>query len=103
MVILKMCWERAPFSKVVPNGSLVEPFSFVEELSDVFWSVSEQLVLHQEHDALRKPAHTLKYQLVGFSYITYKTYLFGIHVKLFSSHCHMSTLLQRFAAGYKNN
>lgn len=71
-MILKICWERAPFSKVISNGSLVEPFSFVEELSDVFGSVSEQLVLHQKHDALRKTAHrrTVKHQLMDISYIS---------------------------------
>lgn len=104
-MILETFWERAPLSQVIPNGRLVEPFSFVEELSDVFWSVSEQLVLHQKHDALRKTAHrhghAVKYQSMGISYMTYRTYLFGIHVELFSSHCHMSTFLQRFAAGYK--
>lgn len=56
-MIVEICWEGAPFSQVISNGRLVEPFSFVEELGDVFWGVSEQLVLHQKHDALRKTAH----------------------------------------------
>lgn len=45
---------QAPFSKVISYSSLVEALSFVEELGDVFWSVSEQLILHQKHDALQR-------------------------------------------------
>lgn len=53
-MVVNIVWEHAPFSKVISNGSLVESFSFVEELSNVFWSVSEQLILHKEHNALQK-------------------------------------------------
>lgn len=53
-MMLNIIWEHAPFSKVISDGSLVEPFSFVEELSNVLWSVPEQLILHQKHDALQK-------------------------------------------------
>lgn len=52
--ILQVWWEPAPFSKVISDGRLVEPFSFVEELSNIFWRVPEQLILHQKHDALQK-------------------------------------------------
>lgn len=51
---LNMSGEREPLSKVISDGSLVEPFSFVEELGDIFWSVPEQLILHQKHDALQR-------------------------------------------------
>ena len=45
---------HAPFSKVISDGSLVEPFTFVEELSNIFWSVPEQFIFHQKHDALQR-------------------------------------------------
>lgn len=46
--------ELAPFSEIIPDSSLVEAFSFVKELSDVLWGVSEQLVLHEKHNALQR-------------------------------------------------
>lgn len=53
-MILNVFWEHAPLSKVISDGGLVEPFSFVEELSNIFWSVPEQLILYQKNDALQK-------------------------------------------------
>lgn len=96
----------APLSKVVSDGSLVEPFSFVEELSNVFWSVSEQLILHQKHDALHKGKQSVTKGL-GLNKGSWRApvgnvkegHLLRIHVELFPSHCHMSAFLQCFAAG----
>lgn len=48
----------SPLSQVISYCGLVESFSFVEELSNVLWSVSEKLVLHQKHNALQKQSRS---------------------------------------------
>lgn len=46
--------QRAiPLSQIVSDGCFVKPLPFIEELSDVLRSVTQQLVLHQECNTLR--------------------------------------------------
>lgn len=90
-----------PLSKVISYCSLVEPLSFVEKLGNVFWSVSEELVLHQKHNALQaEPLHsstvTKQAQTDGcvhFYGYFFLIYLFRVHVEFFPSHCHMPAFL----------
>lgn len=43
-----------PFPQVIPNDSFVQAFSFIEELSDVFGRLLQEVVLQQKLDPLRE-------------------------------------------------
>lgn len=49
MVVVK----GSPFSEIISYRCFVEAFTFVEELCDVLWCVSEQLIFNQKHNALQ--------------------------------------------------
>lgn len=58
-----MVRQAVPLSQIVSNGCFVKPLPFIEELSDILWGVTQQLVLHQERDTLRAQQQ----ELVGYN------------------------------------
>ena len=44
--------EIVPLPEVISYGRLVEAFSFVQELSYIFWGVRQQTMLYQVFDTL---------------------------------------------------